>query len=129
MLSGFPQFRGARYLSLASFKKNGQEVRTPLWFAENGGMLYVMTRDDSWKYKRIRNNPQVIVAPATLRGKPKGTPVAGNARILLPEEWAHAEETLARFYGLGRRLYTVFFSMPEASRAYVEVSPSEASGD
>ena len=126
----FDGLRGSKYTLLVTFRRNGDAVPSPVWAAvDRDGRLYLLTEKDSGKVKRIRNNPQVIVAPATLRGKPKGSPVAGSSRVLPPEEWAHAEETLARFYGLGRRLYTVFFSMPEASRAYVEVSPSGTSGD
>jgi uncharacterized protein len=102
MLSGFPQFRGARYLSLASFKKNGQEVRTPLWFAENGGTLYVMTRDDSWKYKRIRNNPHVRVAPSTVRGHVIGEWSDAAARILPRDQSAPARDALRQKYLLMR---------------------------
>ena len=63
----FDNLRGARYLNLATFRKNGEEVRTPVWFAEGNGKLYIMTRNDSGKYKRVRNHPQVKVAPCTVR--------------------------------------------------------------
>lgn len=126
----FQALRTSKYTLLITFRRNGDPVPSPVWAAVDGdGRLYLLTEKDSGKVKRIRNNPKVILAPATLRGKPKGPPVAGSSRVLPPEEWAHAEETLARFYGFGRRLYTVFFSTPEASRAYVEVSPSSMTGD
>jgi hypothetical protein len=125
----FGGLRASKYTLLITFRKNGDAVPSPVWAAVDAeGRLYLETEKDSGKVKRIRNNPQVIVAPATVRGKPKGTPIAGSARIVATDEWAHAEETLSHFYGLGRRLYTVLFSMPEASRAYVEVSPSRTSG-
>ena len=56
--AGLSALRRGKYISLATFRKNGEAVYTPLWFAEQDGKLYVMTRDDSWKYKRIRNNSQ-----------------------------------------------------------------------
>ena len=118
--------RGSKYTLLISFRRNGEAVPSPVWAAlDSQGRLYLETENTSGKVKRIRNNPEVILAPATLRGRPKGDPIAGNARVLPPEEWPHAEDTLAQFYGLGRRLYTVFFSMPETARAYVEVSAAE----
>jgi uncharacterized protein len=91
-----------KYLSLASFRKTGQAVRTPLWFAEREGNLYVMTRDDSWKYKRIRNNPRVMVAPCTMRGRVTGPDVEGRARILEPSEFSAARRALERKYWLMR---------------------------
>ncbi len=102
MQAAFPQLEKQRYLSLASFRKSGQEVRTPLWFAEEKGVLYVMTRDDSWKYKRIRNNPRVRVAPCTARGRVTGPWSEATARILPREEEAPARAALGRKYWLMR---------------------------
>lgn len=98
----FSALAGKKYLTLASFRKNGQPVRTPLWFAEQEGKLYVMTRDDSWKYKRIRNNPRVLVAPSTARGRITGPDVEARARILEPTEFPAARHVLRRKYWLMR---------------------------
>ena len=98
----FSNVAGKRFLSLASFRKNGQSVRTPLWFAEQAGKLYLMTRDDSWKYKRIRNNPRVRVAPCTARGRITGPDVEARARILQPAEFPAARQALQRKYWLMR---------------------------
>lgn len=98
----FASLGGKKYLSLASFRKNGQAVRTPLWFAGQEGRLYVMTRDDSWKYKRIRNNPRVLVAPCTARGRITGPDAEGRARILAPEEFPAARRALEQKYWLMR---------------------------
>lgn len=61
---GFAAFAGQRYLSLETFKKSGQGVKTPVWFAaepsveldSNNVKLYVYTIGVSGKVKRIRNN-------------------------------------------------------------------------
>lgn len=98
----FANLAGKRYLSLASFRKNGEVVRTPLWFAEQDGKLYVMTRDDSWKYKRVRNNPRVLVAPCTARGRVTGPEVEVRARILQPAEFPTARKALERKYWMLR---------------------------
>ena len=34
--------QGQKYISLATFRRNGQEVRTPVWFAEQAGKLYLV---------------------------------------------------------------------------------------
>src|SRR6202140_275486 len=81
--------RGQKYISLTSFRKNGIQVATPVWFGESGDKLYVMTRSDMGKTKRIRNNPQVRVAPSTMRGKVTGPEYAAVARSLPPEEHAY----------------------------------------
>lgn len=93
---------GHKYISLTTFRKSGVSVRTPLWFAEGEGKLYFMTRSDSGKYKRIRNNPKVLVAPCTMRGKVTGPDFQATVRILSPEQWPAAKKLLNRKYWLAR---------------------------
>ena len=95
-----PQIAAAKYISLTTFKKDGAPVRTALWFAENSGKLCFMTRNDSWKYKRIRNNPRVSVAPCNMRGTVTGPEFPGQARILPRSEWPAARAVLRRKYWL-----------------------------
>lgn len=96
------QLTGQKYASLTTCKKSGTPVRTPIWFAELDGKLYVMTRNDSWKYKRIRNNPDIKIAPCTARGKVTGAEFAGRARILPPQDWDRARNALHHKYWLAR---------------------------
>jgi hypothetical protein len=58
-----------------------------------------MTRGDSGKCKRGRNNPQVGIEPRTLRGKITGPQFAATARIL-PPDWPWARKTIERKYWL-----------------------------
>jgi len=97
-----PEFQGQKYISLATFKKSGAAVYTPVWFAEDRDKLYVMTRSDSGKYKRIRNNPQVRVAPCTSRGKITGPEFSGTVRVLSQADWPDARQVINRKYWLAR---------------------------
>ena len=56
------QFAGQKYLNMESFRKNGQGVRTPLWFVEADGVFYFYTVAHSYKVARLRNNPRVRIA-------------------------------------------------------------------
>jgi PPOX class probable F420-dependent enzyme len=94
--------QGRKYISLTTFRKNGAGVATPVWFGEQDGNLYVMTRSDMGKTKRIRNNPQVRVAPCTIRGKVTGAEFGATARILPPEEQARARQAINRKYWMAR---------------------------
>jgi uncharacterized protein len=94
--------QGRKYISLQTFRKNGVGVATPVWFGEDDGKLYVMTRGSMGKSKRIRNNPQVRVAPCTIRGTVTGPDFAATARILPPPEHARARQTINRKYWLAR---------------------------
>ena len=91
-----------KYISLTTFRKNGVGVATPVWFGEDSEKLYVMTRSDMGKIKRIRNNPAVRIAPCTMRGKVTGAEFAATARILPAEEHAHARQTINRKYWMAR---------------------------
>ena len=109
--------QGQKYVSLATFRKSGVKVPTPVWFWEDGGKLYVMTRSDTGKTKRIRNNAQVTVAPCTIRGKLTGPELPAQARILPLDEQAHARHTIDRKYWLAR--LTSIFSRADA---FLEIS-------
>jgi uncharacterized protein len=91
-----------KYISLTTFRKTGASVPTPVWFGEGDGKLYVMTRSDMGKTKRIRNNPQVRVAPSTIRGKVTGPEFPASARLLSPQEHARARSTINRKYWMAR---------------------------
>ena len=94
--------QGQKYISLTTFRKTGAGVATPVWFGEEGGKLYVMTRSDMGKAKRIRNNPQVRVAPCTIRGRVTGPEFDAKARILQPQEHARARQAINRKYWMAR---------------------------
>jgi len=97
-----PGIHAQKYISLVSFRKNGAAIPTPVWFGEKDGKLYVMTRSDSGKYKRMRNNPLVRIASCTVRGKVTGPEFAATARTLPPEDWPWARKTIHQKYWLAR---------------------------
>ena len=70
------------YISLATWRKNGKEVRTPVWVARSGERLYVFTERKSGKVKRIRNDGRAAVAPCDVRGGLKGDFTPAQARIV-----------------------------------------------
>src|SRR5437763_16126156 len=91
-----------KYMSLTACRKTGVGVATPVWCGEEDGKLYVMTRSDMGKTKRVRNNPQVKVAPCTIRGKVTGPEFAATARLLPPEDHKRARQPVNRKYFLAR---------------------------
>lgn len=97
-----PEIRGQRYISLATFRKTGIAVHTPIWFAEDDNKLYIMTNSKSGKCKRIRDKPQVNVAPCTIRGKITGPKFPATARILPREDFARVRNLIRGKYWLAR---------------------------
>ncbi|MGA2004761.1 MAG: PPOX class F420-dependent oxidoreductase [Terriglobales bacterium] len=96
------EIHNQRYISLATFRKTGVAVCTPVWFAEDSGRLYVMTNPKLAKVKRIRNNAQAKIAPCTIRGKITGPEFPATARILPPEDNARALNLIKEKYWLAR---------------------------
>ncbi len=52
----------ATYLNLATFRRDGTVVRTPVWFAEADGFLWVFTAGTAGKVKRLANDPRCEIA-------------------------------------------------------------------
>jgi uncharacterized protein len=112
------EIHGQRYISLATFRKTGVAVYTPIWFAGEGDKLYFMTNSKLGKVKRIRNNAQVRIAPCTIRGKITGPEFSATARILPPEDAARVRRAIKAKYWLAR--------LPLLWRntdTYVEITP------
>jgi len=95
-------FDGEKYLSIESFKRNGEGVKTPVWFVLHNGIFYVYTEADSWKVKRIRNNPRVRVAVCSVRGTVKGPWLDATASIIEGDEQRMADTLLDRKYFMKR---------------------------
>ena len=98
------QFAGEKCISIETYRKTGDPVRTPVWFVEENGELFVRTDSDTGKMKRIRNNPRVRVATCNMRGSIKGAWVDGEARTIDTESSEHIFSLLKKKYGLTYRI-------------------------
>ena len=96
------ELQNQKYISLTTYRKTGVPVRTPVWFAEENGKLYIFTNPTSGKVKRMRNNPAVSVAPCTIRGRVTGPDIAGQAHFLSAQEAPGARRLLEKKYWLMR---------------------------
>ena len=117
------QFAGPKYLSLETFKKNGQGVKTPVWFVLRNDALYVYTEADSWKVKRIRNNPRVRVAVCNVRGTVKGPWLDGTASFVEGDERLAADKLLDRKYFL-KVIFNVLTRLNRHTRAMIKIQPA-----
>jgi PPOX class probable F420-dependent enzyme len=121
----FEALRGHNYALMVTFRRTGEAVPSPVWFGlDDEGRAFVRTMHDAGKVKRIRNDPRALIAPSTLRGKPKGPALAGKARVLPKEEWPHAEAALVAAYGVSRKLYEGVLGGPEEMGTYIEIAPN-----
>ena len=118
------EFGREQYVNLATFRKNGKEVRTPVWVAPGGDRLYVYTNRTMGKVKRIQNSGRVRLAPCDARGGPRGDWEDGHARMLEDEDAIERGlAAITRKYGWMMRLALLAsrISGRYADRAVIEL--------
>ena len=132
---GFAAFAGQKYLNLETFKKNGQGVKTPVWFAaeplvtldSSDAKLYVYTIGASGKVKRIRNHPRVNVAPCDMRGGLRGQWVPAWAEIVSGAEAQHGMKLLNRKYAPWKQFLDFFAMFRKRERTVFVIRQKAAS--
>jgi PPOX class probable F420-dependent enzyme len=115
------QFADQKYLNLETYRKNGTPVATPMWFAEHHRVLYVYSRANAGKVKRIRQNPTVRVVPCTARGTPTGDWVGGTARMLDKPDAALGHQRLNAKYGWLKRFGDVVSRLRNRARVVMAI--------
>lgn len=99
MLKYLAEIESEKYISVETYRKNGNPVRTPVWFTIEGNQIFVVTRDQTGKIKRLKNNAQVKIATCTIKGDIKGKWVSGTAEILDAEKTKDAVKRRDKKYG------------------------------
>ncbi len=123
-----PSLGREQCIALTTFRKTGQAVTTPVMFAERLGTIYVGTRADAGKLKRLRRSGRVTLAPCTYSGKITGAVIAGKARILTESlECTAASTALAKKYGfmlpLTRNAWRLFHRKAKVEEVYIAIEP------
>jgi PPOX class probable F420-dependent enzyme len=105
-MSDFSRFRKEEFLSLETYRKNGETIKSPMWFAQDNDALYLWTMADSSKVKRVRNNPHVNIAPCKRMGEVTGEWMTAHATIDdSPIMVAQVEAMLLKKIGLFFRIF------------------------
>jgi PPOX class probable F420-dependent enzyme len=121
-----------RHISLTTFKRDGTTASTPVWVvSDDGRRLLVWSGADTWKVKRIRRDPRVLVAASDARGNVDGEPVEATARLLGPDAGELVQGLLRKKYGLLKRGLDAFNTgarvlsrRPKSSAEYIEIVPT-----
>ena len=116
-----------RYLSLATFRRSGRAVETPVWFAESAGRLYVFSEGRAGKVKRLRNSSRSRFAACDLRGRVHGEWIESVARIVAePDTIDRAYDALHAKYGWQMKLADFFSRLSGRydKRAIIEIDPA-----
>ena len=91
--------KSQKYISLETYRKNNQPVKTPVWFVIKDNLVYVVTREQTGKVKRLGNNLQVKFALCSMKGKITGEWISGSAKILSEQETKEAVMMRDKKYG------------------------------
>ncbi len=98
----------ASYISLATFRKDGRRVATPIWaapLADDEARLVMFSDPNAGKVKRLRNSPVAEVALCDVRGKLLSEWVGAQAFLVeSPKEVIAAEQAVRHKYGWQSRL-------------------------
>jgi len=72
------------YINQSTRKRDGSIVNTPVWFAQEGetNNYYIYSLKKAGKVKRIRNFPDVKVAPCNFSGKLEGNWIDARADLI-----------------------------------------------
>lgn len=98
MALSFKDVIQSKYLLLTTFTKDSRPKPTPIWGVPEGDRLLVITDDESWKVKRIRNTTRVTIAKSGSLGKPKSEAVEAVARVLPKSETRQVYNAVLRRY-------------------------------
>ena len=104
------QFSDQKYINLETYKKDNTPVKTPVWFVIDKGLVYVITRENTGKVKRLKNNQNVRIVPCSFKGEIKDEWVNGNAQKITGSEADMAINLRKKKYGFYSRLIGLFTS-------------------
>jgi PPOX class probable F420-dependent enzyme len=99
-VGAFDHLANQRNVVVTTYKRDGTAVPTAVNVVVLGDHAYFRTWSTAGKAKRLRNNPQVAIAPSTARGQPTEPPMNASARLLSPEEEQPVRKALARKHPL-----------------------------
>lgn len=116
-------FKDQNFINLETFYKNGRGVKTPVWFVEVEGRLYIRTLADSWKVRRIRSTPRVRVVPSRAQGIPLADWVEGQARVVdQPEIEEQVNQLLKLKYGAQKAMFELLGKFSRRAYTTLEIT-------
>lgn len=127
MAPSFADVAKAKYVLLTTFTKDGRPKPTPIWAANEGDRLLVITQAKSWKVKRIRNTPRVTLAVCDMRGNPTSEPIEATATVLDTSQTGKVYDAIGREYGIVGKLFSVFSKLRGGMAANVGLELRAAS--
>jgi PPOX class probable F420-dependent enzyme len=110
-----------KYISLTTYRRNGAKVPTPVWFVQRDGRVYVWTISTSGKVKRLRNNPNVALAPCRMGGEALGPYVEGVATMSEDDSSEELNQAFRSKYGLLFVVDRIVTRLSRRKRVFLEI--------
>jgi PPOX class probable F420-dependent enzyme len=95
-------------IRLTTFRQDGTPVSTPVNIAVSGDRAFFRTYEQAGKFKRLRNDPRVLVAPSTATGAPTGPEIEARAVLLSGPDDEAAAALIDRKHRFFQRLLVRF---------------------
>ena len=93
-----------KYLLLETYRKNSTPVKTPVWFVMLDNLIHIITRQDTGKIKRLKNNKSVKIASCTFNGTVTGDWFSGNVKFATEQKSQAAIQIRKKKYGFMERI-------------------------
>lgn len=132
-MSNTPAIAAAKYVALTTYKRDGSEKTLPVWIADLGdGTVGFTTSGDSYKVKRIANDPRVVLQESNSRGQVAdgSEPVEGTAAIVTGADFERVRAAIKAKYGWQFGMIVVLgkirsiFGADTASDTGIVITPS-----
>lgn len=121
----------AKFVSLVTYRRDGSAVASAMWIAQDGPDLVVWTPADTWKVKRVRHDPRVVLVRSNRTGKvdPVEPELLGTAVVEdTPDAVSRAEQLIRRKYGVEFVLITTIeavIARGRKPRVALRISPQQ----
>jgi PPOX class probable F420-dependent enzyme len=100
----FAPLREAKAALLTTFRRDGTPVSTPVHVVVEGDTAVFRTWEPSGKWKRLRHDPRVLVAPSTTFGRPTGRALGATVELLEGDEDRAAARELVHEHPISHRI-------------------------
>lgn len=122
----YDQLSQQQYINLETFRKNGAGVKTPVWFVQDGGTIFVRTVANSGKVKRIRNNRLVNIAPCKVDGTLIGEWLPATANEVKDSDTERkVDRLLDKKYGLMKKVFALASALQGRKYTVLEIQVRE----
>jgi PPOX class probable F420-dependent enzyme len=113
-----------KYLNIETFRKSGMGVKTPVWFVQEDGAIFVRTIANSGKVKRIRNQSRVNIAPCKVDGVLLGEWHSAAAREVKDDRiHTKVDQLLDHKYGLMKKMFALTAALRGSKYTVLEIKP------